>query len=485
MVDDRGMFYRMEKIEEFEGGLIIKSESLVSSYQSMIENGLQYLGLPVKDVFADCDQRFRVYKNIEDVLGSLNPDDKGNSYYISKFFAAVSCGLFDAALNFLWDETILQLRKRVINYDIEYFFDCAVSGEKREKFKSVDDLVKVSDGDLLKGCKEIGLISDIGYEQLINIKFMRNWASSAHPNNVELSGLQLITWLETCIKEVVLLPNPQNMITINKLLKNIKVNKLSSSEVEKVSVFLIELSKEQANSLMKGIFGIYTRVDTTEFTRNNIRMMCKRLWNIIDEETKNGISIAYSQFTANAETEKASLTKSFLQTCEAIHYITDDLRVAEINELIISLKSVHENYNNFYNEHFIAKQLNNIAGNKVPNICKDKFVSVIVDVFLTNGNGVASLANDIYLDVISKFDNDLAMRSILSISNSDIVMKLKRPLCKNKFLELLNLLQIKISSPLILELIDMLRNSKDIYITCSSPKFKEQIETILSTLKMN
>ena len=41
---------------------------------------------------------------------------------------------------------------------------------------------------------------------LDNIKFMRNWASAAHPNQIELTGLQLISWLETCIKEVISLP---------------------------------------------------------------------------------------------------------------------------------------------------------------------------------------------------------------------------------------------------------------------------------------
>ena len=50
------------------------------------------------------------------------------------------------------------------------------------------------------------MISDIGYRLLDNIKFMRNWASAAHPNQNELTGLQLIEWLETCIREVISLP---------------------------------------------------------------------------------------------------------------------------------------------------------------------------------------------------------------------------------------------------------------------------------------
>lgn len=99
--------------------------------------------------------------------------------------AAVNAGLFDAALNYLWDETVSQLRSRVSQYDIQYFYDLAVTSDKRSKLSSKEDLNKIDDSELIQGAKEIGLISDIGYRMLDNIKHMRNWASAAHPNQVE------------------------------------------------------------------------------------------------------------------------------------------------------------------------------------------------------------------------------------------------------------------------------------------------------------
>ena len=53
--------------------------------------------------------------------------------------------LFDAALNYLWDETVFQLRKRVAIYDIEYFYDVAVTSDKRKRLSGVEDLVKLDD----------------------------------------------------------------------------------------------------------------------------------------------------------------------------------------------------------------------------------------------------------------------------------------------------------------------------------------------------
>lgn len=130
---------------------------------------------------------------------------------------AVATGLFDAALNYLWDETIKQLRIRIINGDIEYFYDVVVSDDRRKNFSSPEDLLKLDDFDLIKGALQIDLISQIGYKHLDYIRFMRNWASAAHPNQSELTGLNLFSWLEICIKEVIATPPSNIQVRINQI----------------------------------------------------------------------------------------------------------------------------------------------------------------------------------------------------------------------------------------------------------------------------
>lgn len=58
-------------------------------------------------------------------------------------------------------------------YDIEYFYDVAVTSDKRKRLSGVEDLVKLDDSELVKGAKEIDMISDIGYRHLDYIKYMR------------------------------------------------------------------------------------------------------------------------------------------------------------------------------------------------------------------------------------------------------------------------------------------------------------------------
>lgn len=163
------------------------------------------LGLPVDDVLVGVDQRRAMLTYGVGALDLLNEEQRARSLYISKMFAAA--GLFDAALNYLWDETIGQLRARVAGYDLAYFFDIAVtSTDRRKGLSTEEDLRQVDDASLLRATNSMELISATGYKQLELINYIRNHASAAHPNQIELTALQLAGWLETCIREVINLP---------------------------------------------------------------------------------------------------------------------------------------------------------------------------------------------------------------------------------------------------------------------------------------
>src|SRR4051794_29496729 len=79
-------------------------------------------GLPTNNVLVPVPERVKVFANVGDVLLKLTHEHKQQSIYVSKFIAAAASGLFDAALNYLWDETIFELRKRIVRYDLEYFY---------------------------------------------------------------------------------------------------------------------------------------------------------------------------------------------------------------------------------------------------------------------------------------------------------------------------------------------------------------------------
>lgn len=82
---------------------------------------LDSLGLPSKNVLVPPTERWRVSLNLPDAIELIDNGDRVNATYISKFVAAVAAGLFDAALNFLWNETVANLRLKVARFDLDYF----------------------------------------------------------------------------------------------------------------------------------------------------------------------------------------------------------------------------------------------------------------------------------------------------------------------------------------------------------------------------
>jgi hypothetical protein len=277
--------------DESENNSIVKAENAESEllkFENTLIKYLEQLSLPSSNIFVPVSERATVFFNVERVLSHLSDTKLQNSEYITKYLAAVASGLFDAALNYLWDETVLELRKRVSKYDLSYFYDQAIrSADRRKQFNAESDLVNLSNSELIEGARKIELISQIGFKHLEYINFMRNWASAAHPNQVQITGLELITWLETCIREVISLPMSSVAIEIKKLLSNIKENQLTVDDARSIGSFFLQLTPEQAGSLLSGFFGIYCDHTTIPQTRDNIHLLLPMLWPIAPEEIKN------------------------------------------------------------------------------------------------------------------------------------------------------------------------------------------------------
>jgi len=437
-----------------------------SNYSSQIkqfEDGLlgfiEQYGLPTGQVLVQVSERLRVFSNVEGVVERIELEQRQRSIYVSKFIAAAAAGLFDAALNYLWDETIYELRRRVAQYDLAYFYDAAVgsSSDKRRKLNTEEDLIRIDDSELIRGAHEIGLISDLGFKHLDYVRYMRNWASAAHPNQNEITGLQLIGMLETCVIEVITLPLSNVVADIKQLLSNIKTNKIAEAEARQIASFFANLPRERVNPLAEGFFGIYAQPDTVPQTRQNVRLLIPDLWDRLDEHTRQQFGIKYSRFMANNDQDKQKLSREFLETVSGLSYIPDGIRAAEIQTAIENLLSAHRApLNNFYNESPFARQLQRLVGEtgKVPSEVNNEYVLCLVEVFLTNENGVAWNAENTYRSLLDQFDPDQALIAILSFSDLNISSRLQHSLCQQKFRALMEMMKDKVSMPAMKELID-------------------------------
>lgn len=443
-------------------------------------------GLPTKNVLVPVSERVKVFGNVEDVLQLLELEHKQKSIYVSKFIAAAASGLFDAALNYLWDETIFELRKRVVRYDLEYFFDLAVTNpEKRKKLSSEDDLARLDDNELIRGASEMGLVSELGFKHLDYIRYMRNWASAAHPNQNQITGLQLISWFETCIKEVIALPETNATTQIKSLLANVKAHSLDATGAKQVSGFFVSLTSDQSNNLMAGFFGIYTNESSLPLARDNVKALAPLLWPFVGEPMRKTFGVKYGQFTANNDAEKAKLAREFLDGVSAASYIPDSIRAAEIGTAIDELLTAHRGFNNFHIEPSFARRLESLIGDtgQIPAAVVEPYVEALVEVFLTNGHGTARAAESNYQRLLSKLDSTQALLAVLSFRKQHITSRLQFSMAKKKFLELVALAKTKITSPQGIDIIETVQNYKaPLEHMRSETKLMEKVNAITKSL---
>lgn len=410
---------------------------------------LDLLGLPNKNILVEMNERGRVIKNLPDIVLSLPPEILRNCLYISKFTAACAVGLFDAALNYLWDEVVVNLRKKVTEFDLEYFFDSTITNaDKRKDFTTASDLIQLDDWELIRGCRQTGILSEVGFKHLDYIRDMRNWASAAHPNQTQLTGLQLISWLETSIKEVIAKEIAGPVIEINRLLHNMRERTLTEADANPVTVSIQRLPPELVKSLLRTIFGMYVDTRIGAPVRNNIRMIAKSAWDASTEDVRYELGLRFQSLSVNAELDRKTFARQFLEIVQGLVYLPEDTISVELNELIDNLETAHHGFNNFHNEPTYARAIYRFipSSGSIPNAVRSRYVKVIVLCSIGNGHGISVAANVYYMQMIELMQEREIFEFVKLLQDSDVISRVQFNMCVTNFRELANNFYSKVTN---------------------------------------
>lgn len=444
---------------------------------------LEILGLPIENILVPMEQRGRVIRNLPDVINLLPSDALPNCVYISKFATACTVGLFDAALNYLWDEVILSLRNKVARYDLDYFFNSTISSpDRRRDFRSEDDLIKLDDWELIRGAREIGLLSEVGFKHLDYIRDMRNWASAAHPNQTELTGLQLVSWLETAIKEVIAKEPEPASIVVGSLLHNLREATLSANDAADLEIPIQRLPSQLANSLLRAIFGMYADPRLASSVRDNIRYIAKSVWDISSEDAKDEIGIRYATFSANADVERKRLARQFLTQVQGLGHLTEDTRAAEMSELITNLEAAHYGFNNFHNEPAHARALARYVPEtgEIPRAIRGRYVKILTMCRIGNGYGISNAALGYYDRMISRFQEQEIFEAAKLPLDAEFSSRLQFPSCRKNYIELLIALKTRVTNVQLRSAIDVALTTRmsELPSLASNKDFIDLLKTI-------
>lgn len=446
--------------------LIPKGANELVADSTQFERFLESLSLPTDNVLASTDERQIVGENLPTFLNSLDIEDREDARYLSKFIGATAIGLFDAALNYVWNEVVLNLRKKAVMYGIDLFFDAAVGGKNREMYSSEADLGGIKDQVLLDTCRKLELISDIVYRKLVHILTMRNEIAASHPNVERIGGYELLGWLQTCVKDVLQDRPSESAIQIQSIVQNLKSadRPIDQQDFAHFEAGLRNLSSAHIHNLLVTLFGIFLSDDSSQVLRKNVALLAPPIWRHSLDSVKTKLAGRIDGYRSNLQREKVERAKEFLTIVDGLHFESLPAKIIALEELVRDLNNAHAGWDNFYNEPPVMKQILSYvkSSNDIPEEIKPQLVEAVLKCRIGNGvsycGGVSSSGKPLYDEFFKLLDDEGMAIAIWYLFQPHINSRLYNERCLKALHEFLSNVRETIISERLIEAVDILLN---------------------------
>lgn len=410
---------------------------------------LETFGLPTDNVIATTEERHIVAVNLPLFLDCLPAEEKRVARYLSKFVGATAIGLFDAALNYIWNEVVLNLRRKVVIYGIDLFYDAAVGGNNRSSYRDEQDLDGLKDSVLLDTCRKLELISDVVYRKLDHILTMRNEVAASHPNVESIGGYELLGWLQTCVKDVLQDRPSQSAIRIKSLVDNLKARQdiLDEQMASRFCDELKNLSPPHLHNILITLFGLFVAPDTGQILRANIARLAPSIWGFAEDRVRLRIGATIDGYRTNLQQGKLERGVEFLTLVDGRMYETLPARIIALETFADRLDDVHDGWDNYYNEPPVMREILQYChkSTDIPNEVKPKLVRVVLRCRLGRGlryrEGVSPAGLPLYDTFLGLLDDTGIVECVISLFRPEINSKLTEPVCQKHLGNLLAILR--------------------------------------------
>lgn len=445
--------------------IVAKKEGvLLATDLTKFEEYLDYLGLPTANIIAEINERKVIEQNLPAFIESLPVETKRDARYLSKFVAGAAIGLFDASLNYVWNEVVINLRQKAVVYGLDMFFDAAVGGGRRELYSTEDDLTGIKDNNLINTCRKLELISEIIYTKLHHILTMRNNIGASHPNTYSINGFELMGWLQTCVVDVLNDKPSESAIQIKSFIDNLKVSTtpLDETAIKSMERPLADLSLQNTENLLHSVFGIYTTETTGNIVRKNISLVAPYIWQRGSDNVKYKLGVKLDGYKINLHEEKHKLGAEFFTFCDGNRYQSLESRIISLDGHIDDLLEARYAWDNFYNEPAHIKKVMSFfkIENDIPNERIMKFIKVILICRIGKGipynSGVSPGGKPFYDTFFSLLGDHNIILTLIAMHANEVRVNLDNKYCQMHMISVLNLLRSNARSERIQEIIDYL-----------------------------
>lgn len=369
---------------------------VVDNSTSSLYKITQALGIS-RDIVASDDEIIEAWRSLPSVMKKIPPElmSKG----LARMCIAVSAGLFDSAINYIWNASIIELRNKVKRFGLNIVGQVTSRSDFDEN--KLNDL---KDSELLDLCLQLNLITEDGYFFLDQCRDIRNNFSAAHPTIGDIDNHEFISYVNRCAKYA--LGNEQNPIGVNigDLITALKLSRFSD---EQLSTWVERLSKthEAQRELLFGtMHGMYCDPQSSEETRVNALRIIESFKEKLSPTIKSNLIDKHQDYIAQGKMDKHAASQIFFEKLGLLELLGESEHHALISNACKRLWSVHQSMNNFYNEPPFAERLLELSTQgSIPKTAKKEFVLTVVGCAIGNQYGISNNANVSYTKMIQNF----------------------------------------------------------------------------------
>ena len=360
-----------------------------------INNMMTAFNLP-RNVLASDDEIRYAWNELPRELMRI-PEELRNDMVV-RVCVATSVGLFDGAVNYIWNAVIMALRQKVENFGL------SVVAEIVGKTFEEKDLAELIDAQLLELCYKLQLLSEEGYFFLSQCREIRNNFSTAHPSIALIDDRELINFISRCCKYGLTNDYALHGINVPDFLSSIKGRALDERELSVWKQRFVETFPAQRQLLIPSLMGIYCDPDSPETVRLNALKICSSIQELIDEKAKSTMIDQYNKYFVKGDDARCSAAKIFFEKLQMLGLLSSSEQHSIVKTACSNLLNAHLGFNNFYNEPPFAQRLCEITkALKTPASIQQEYVYTVLMGYVGNPYGVSDAAEPYYTEMITNF----------------------------------------------------------------------------------
>ncbi|RUO32742.1 hypothetical protein [Aliidiomarina sanyensis] len=317
---------------------------------------------------------------------------------VARMCVAVSTGLFDGAMNYIWNAAILRLRAKVRNFGL-----AVVAQIKQSDFEE-KNLLELQDSRLLELCLKLNIVDEDGFFLLDQCREVRNNFSAAHPTLGNINDREFTTFLNRCIRYALADSSSPKGVDIGAFIAAVKGQRFNANQCQIWIQRLTETHEAQRQMLVGMVHGIYCDPNTSEPARLNSLDLCGGLKDTFTATIKSDLINRHSEYVAKGKQEKHIASLQFFEKLGLLPLLNESEQHFVFSRSVERLWNVHNGMNNFYNEPPFAERLLELSQQgAIPETVQEQFVQTVLCCRVGNGYGISNSAIPAYDQMIRGF----------------------------------------------------------------------------------